>query len=56
MLFVVPSPEGLGLFYKFYKAKKNILFVSCNGLKEIRVDRSVKNLFLHYFFCQKFVF
>ena len=32
------------------KAKKKIVFVSCNGLKN-RVSRSVKNyFFLHYFF------
>ena len=36
-----------------YKAKKKILFVSCNDLKEKRVDRSVKKNFLHYFFGQK---
>ena len=37
------------------KAKKKILFVSCNGLKKIREGRSVKIFFLHYFFGQKCV-
>ena len=35
---------------------KKKLFVSCNGLKNIRVGRSVKISFLHYFFGQKCVF
>ena len=38
------------------QAKKKILFVSCNGLKKIRVGRSVKIFFLHYYFGQKCVF
>ena len=37
-------------------AKKKILFVSCNGLKENRVGRSVKKIILHNFFGQKCVF
>ena len=41
--------------HKQHKAKKRILFVSCNGLKN-RVGRSVKPFFLHYFFGQKCVF
>ena len=32
------------------------MFVSCNGSKKDRVGRSVKNIFLHYFFGQKCVF
>ena len=31
------------------------MFVSCNGSKKNRVGRSVKKIFLHYFFGQKCV-
>ena len=44
------------LWQILYKAKKKILFVSCNGLKRNRVGRLVKKIFLHYFFGQKCVF
>ena len=46
----------IGLSNDDSKAKKKILFVSCNGPKKNRVGRSVKNLFLHYLFGQKCVF
>ena len=39
-----------------HRAKKNILFVSCNGLKKIRIGRSVKKIFMHHLFGQKYVF
>ena len=42
--------------YEMDKAKKKILFVSCNGLIKNRVGRSVKKYFLHYFFGHKCVF
>ena len=32
----------MNVIHHFHKAKKNILFVSCNGLKKNRVGRSVK--------------
>ena len=35
------------------RPKKKKLFVSCNGPKKNRVGRSVKNLFLHWFFLSK---
>ena len=37
------------------KAKKKILFVSCNGLEKNGAGRSVKKFFLHYLFGQKCV-
>ena len=38
------------------RKRKKKLFVSCNGPKKNRVGRSVKKIFLHYFFGQKCVF
>ena len=60
ILRVVIVPENLATFTRdnlfiVYKAKKEILFVSCNGLEK-KVGRSVKKNFLHYFFGQKCVF
>ena len=39
--------------YIYILLKKYILFVSCNGLKKIRVGRSVKLSFFALFICRK---
>ena len=36
--------------------QENNIVVSCNDLRKKRVGRSVKKLFLHYFFGRKCVF
>ena len=47
-----PIPHHLlfpQIVFKPHKAKKKILFVSCNGPKKNRVGRSVKKLFALFF-------
>ena len=53
---LVEKMYSFELEYEKDKAKKKILFVSCNGLKKNWIGRSVKKIILHYFFGQKCVF